>query len=145
MLVTNTDSPVVWWNKPLGKRSRSVFLLVVFDGMILFEALVPRPLLTSLDWRFLLAFVLFVVCGGIVFVCTMIVGIRAERAMNVVSRSILQVCLVLLSCLGMVWVTAFTEYKRINPSFSSYASAIFGGLLIGVMNAAYFKHQPPTA
>jgi cytochrome c biogenesis protein CcdA len=144
MLGTKTDSPVVWWNKPLGKRSKNAFLLIVFGGLILFEALVPRPLLTSRDWRFLLAFVLFIVCGGIVFVCLMAVGTQAKSIMNLFGPGTRQVCLVLLSCLGMVWVTAFTEYKRINPTFDSYASAVFGGFLIGIMNAASDKDQTPT-
>jgi hypothetical protein len=54
----------------------------------------------------------------------------------------LQVCTVLLSILGMVWITAFTDYKRINTSFDSYTSAVFGGFLIGILNARSLKAQP---
>lgn len=99
--------------------------MIGFSGVILFEAFLPRPLLSSRDWRFFLAFGLFVASGAALF-SLMNLSIGGKKVMNLFSPDALYVP---SSCLGMVWVTAFTEYKRINPSFDSYSSAVFGGLL----------------
>ena len=144
MLGTKANSPLFWWNKPLGKRSKIAFLICCLGGLTLFEALVPRSLLTVRGWQYLLAFILFLACGGILFGCLIFVATWQKRRMNLLGPDTLKVCLLLLSCLLMVWVTAFTEYKRVNPSFDSYASAVLCGFLVRMMNCASFEDQPPA-
>jgi hypothetical protein len=142
MVGTTTDRASGFWNKKPSNTATNVGLLVIVGAMVLFEAWVPRPLLQAHDWRYTCAFMLFSACGVLLFGSLKILNLWAGKSPDLMSIDILRVCTVLLSCLGMVWITSFTEYKRMNPSFDSYASAVFGGFLVGLINAASLKNHP---
>jgi hypothetical protein len=142
MVKTTTGWASGWWNKKPSNTATNVTLLIFLGAMVLFEACVPRPLLHVYDWRYVCAFIMFSACGVLLFGSGRILYLWARKSPNFISLDIFRVSNVLWMGLAMAWFKAFTDYKRISPSFDSYASYVFLGFLIGVINAAKLRNHP---
>jgi len=139
-----TTTNWVWGllNKKPSTTETNIILLIFLGAMVLFEAWVPRPLLLAHDWRYMRAFMLFSACGVFLFGSGRIVYLWARKSPNPISLGTLRVFNVVWMCLAMAWFKSFTDYKRMSPSFDSYASYVFLGFLIGVINAAKLRSHP---